>query len=364
MKRNIVSSILPALLLFGFGCGEDPTTADARVVGIRRSTITIEVTGPSGCVAGITDEHPIGEDGAVRFDHDVTHDFSDRSGVGASRLRVSVSCRDYFLDNHYASIDLELPLDTGAINRIPEEGVALIRSSAEYGDTVVARSTGEPALDMRLGDDGLAELPVAAPGATAIEVGGTSVALDPAAGAATLRVDLTPYVLASPRLGDVELSLPVTVVADGASSPSAIALLMDEAQVDAQLDRWLAAGADPSALPADPAPAILWRRADEPRGARYANIGATSTVGTRYLATEETTRAPIRSCGYVQMIGVTREVVLRDLVDGEEIARRSFPPPRRVQCPAVTFSNQPDRLFFTGHETIAEWLERSLSRTR
>lgn len=349
------------LALSCVGCRRDPSGATSRATAIRRSSVTVEVSGPPGCVVDHnSDSFPIGDDGIVRFEDDVSSIFQTAQGTGETAIHLRVVCKSFFGTEH-AEVDIELPLDTAAINRIPEDGIAVVRSSAELREAAAARSSDDPLVRIGVDQDGLALLPVAAPGSSAIEVAGTPVTLDPIAAFATAHVDLAPFVLAGEAFGEAELSVPVTLVRDGGNTTAALALVMDEEQQRAALDRWIEGGSPASALPPEPAAAILWRRATEPSGPRYAHVGTTSTVGARYLATEETSSEPFRDCAYIQLIGVTREVVLRDVVTGEEVARRTFPPSRRARCPALVYSTQPDQLYFASNESVQEWLERELA---
>lgn len=337
-------------------CSGGDLEASASVVGLQRGAVTLEVVAPPGTeVVGLASPATVGDEGRVRFDVDLQFYEPD-----TQRIDFRAEWSSLFSEK-WAFLEVALPRPVADIRLLPtpEEGFAFTDSSP--GDAVA--SVGAPA-PLTFGADarGQALLPIAAPGATRLTVGGEPVVLDDVGfGAAT--VDLLPIVLSSPYLSGGAVSVPVVLTQQGAERNLTASLQMTSAQVAGHLDRWFDAGSPADVLPpAGGGAAVLWRRpAEVERESPYAHVGQSGTVGTRYVATETTTRERIRGCGFMSLVGIRREVVLRDTQAGTEVARRSFPYPGRVECPPVVYRGQPDQLHFAASADIGDWLEAELN---
>lgn len=355
MMRTRSTAFVLVLAGLVVACSAGDLEASASVVGLQRGAVTLEVVAPPGTqIVGLASPTSVGEEGRVRFDVDLQFYEPD-----TQRIDFRAEWSSLFSEK-WAFLDVALPRSVADIRLLPttEEGFAFTDSSA--GDAVASVGTPAP---LTFGADarGHALLPIAAPGATGLTVGGEPVALDDV-GFGTVTVDLLPVVLSSPALSGGTVSVPVVLTQQGAERNLTASLQMTSAQVARHLDRWFDAGTPtdvlPPAGPAGGGAAILWRRpAEVERQSPYAHVGQSGTVGTRYVAVETSIRERIRGCGFMSLVGIRRDVVLRDTQTGTEVARRSFPYPRRVECPPVVYRGQPDQLHFSASANIEDWLE-------
>jgi hypothetical protein len=323
-------------LLLASGCGEFAPTV--TLVDLRHETAVLDVTAPEGSRIRSSGTEAVADaSGHAVFEISVAH-FSEAAGNPEVSIFVD---EDALIGarSDYLRMDLPLPLDVIQNLATEQQGYVFLPQ--------------QPGTGLRVS---------AVRGAT-IEVLGRPVPLDEW-GVGPMVSDLRIAVLGSPpsllaRGGT--LSVPATLTIDGAQRSAEAPLAISAAGVEGQLDLWLDRPFDARLLANVPARGLTWRRTREPLEPTYVVFGAPAFLGTHYAATETTTSTELRRCPFgAPLISVEREVVIRDMTTGREVARRAFGP-GRIACPPVFSRDEREFRYMAPHETLAAWIETELA---
>lgn len=331
-----------ALVLGGCNRRDDPKVT---LLGLRPNTVVVEIEAPPGTELGQTVDEvapTIGDSGRMTHTYDIADYSCDEMDTLGVRTR-----KKGLIGETWGQYDLKLPHPIGLIKQLPTEkqGFVVYR---------LLDSDKQP-WPLKTDPQGRVEVTVAVVGDVEIEMAGEPIELDEW-GVGSTAVTLTDGILGAGLVGAGTAKFAVKLTRDGKAETRYWEPPLLQEEVSAALDKWLAAGAPaPSTGPVSE-DGILWRRRTKTsRSASFEAI-ANETPGFRWLADEVPMEERIRGCGYSALKGVTREVIIRELRTGREVARRTFPYPSGARCGSISFRGEPDRFVYAEHKTIRRWL--------